>query len=510
MVFVFLRKTNIHFFINSISIIALLYFQSSLLHEPQSLITITIAVAIYLTVVILSSGKISNKTSSYQKVNIDGDIIDNIFAGVYVGGAAGSGKTRAIITKIMRHFGQHKFGGLVYAYKNFELVEYGLPLYGKENCKIFAPNNPDITIKVNPLDPKYFKDESEIKEFYIEMAQNLNRKKSGGGNDTSIFFSTASIGLLTGVTIVLMKNYPKYCTLPHVSALCLTAEHSRLVEFLKTEPRAVMQAQTYITSTENQLAGIQGTVFNFLSSFATPSVFFSLYDEKDNYVSLKPNDKKNPFHLFLVNDITNEGVILPVINAITYLCMRLLPKGHEDKQTTPSYILIDEGSTLNLQGFSRKPATLRSFDIATIFSIQDLSLGIEASSEATIRAINANLSYQYYGRVNDDKTAEFYEKVSPFIDKKQYSQTHKTGFLGAMDGSETTSTRETKKYRASDFRSLGTGQFVSFINAKCKKKNYNYKSGIPKEKVEPIRNISNQEIQRNYDNIISWAQGFLN
>lgn len=375
------RRTQLHLLINPVVAAACLYVNYSLLplfSFRQFAIIITISYSAYLLVYLAQSdhGQGSNKPNgakfkAYSGVKFpNGERIRNIFAGAYIGGAAGSGKTRAVIVPIMRHFGKHDFGGVVYAYKDFELVEYGLPVYGREKCVIFAPNSPEITVKINPLDPAYFQDESEIKNFYVEMLANLNKHKGGASKDN--FFNTAAIGLLTGVTWIMKTEYPQFCTLPHVATLCIQNKFEALCRFLKTNDRAAIQAATYINSTGDQLSGVNGTVFNFLTSFTTPSICFALYDKAGNYESLKVNRRGDCKHLFLVNNIANEGVILPIINSITFLAMRLLTEG----DIQHSYLLIDEGSTINLEGFSRKPATLRSYEIATIFSIQDHSLGI--------------------------------------------------------------------------------------------------------------------------------------
>jgi len=515
-----LLRSKAHFIINTIILLigGLLNYHFVLFSVQMLAIILICSLTVYILVFMSMQDKIPGQKGSisgeeptprrYSRVELgNGETVGNVFAGVYVGGSAGSGKTRSVIHRFMRHFGRYNFGGIIYAYKNFELVEYGLPLFNSDKCYIFAPNNPEVTVKVNPLDPSYFDDETEIRGFFQEMMDNLNRRKGGADNETTIFFKAAATGLVTGITWIMMQRYPQYCTLPHIAALCMLNDFDTLKQFLETDSRATMQAATYLQSTGDQLSGVKGTVFNFLSSFATPAICYSLYDKDRNYVDLKVNTKGDPKHLFIVNDIANEAVILPVVNSITYLAMRLLTKG----ETQRSYILIDEGSTLNLQGFSRKPATLRSFEVATLFSIQDHSLAIEAASEATIRAICSNLSYQYYGKANDDKTAEAYERMSPYIEKKQRSHTSANNVLANnMNRDSTTiSMKEQKMYRAPDFRALGTGEFICFSDGKCKKKYFDYKAGIDRATIVPMRTVTKEQVNTNYEEILVWAKTFL-
>ncbi|MDR0575549.1 MAG: type IV secretory system conjugative DNA transfer family protein [Tannerella sp.] len=436
----------------------------------------------------------------YKRLSLGGGMtINDVFAGVYIGGAAGSGKTRAIIIKkLTQHLARYHFAGIIYAYKNYELCEYMIPQFGRQNCDVFAPNDPNVTVKINPLNPDYFPDETEIRSFFQEMLQNVSRGKKG--NATAEFFNTAAVGLATGLTWVLKQRAPEFCSLPHVAALALMNSHEDLCNLLRADIRAEMQASNYLNATGDALGSLKGTIANFFGAFSTPAIFYSLYDKDNNYIDLKVNYPDTPRQLFLVNDITNEKVILPVINSVLYLSLSLLARGQKYR----SYTLIDEGSTINLEGFSRKPATLRALENATIFAIQDLVLAVEQSNETTPRAIIANLSAQFFGKVNDPKTAKMYEDIVELIEEKKTSRTTSSGKNSSS--STTVSKQDRKKFRADEFFRLRTGEFVTFSGGKSKKMFYDYKHGIEKEAVEPIRQVTREELNKNYEEILEWGK----
>jgi hypothetical protein len=481
--------------------------------EPDLLIFVLLASFSLFLFVFLFSGKKRNERvtgvrkeapfKDYSRAVFDnGFVIDNVFAGVYVGGAAGSAKTRGVLIPLMRHFARYNFAGIHYAYKNYELPEYGFPIYGTENCDIVSPNDPQRTVKVNPLQPEYFQDETEILSFYGEMLQNNTKGKKTDA--VAQYFNKGAVGLAAGITRVLQKSCPRCCSLPHVTALCLMNDFDTLVKMLRTDQRAEMQASNYINASGDTLSSMQGTISNFFTSFATPSIFFSLYDADGKYADLKVNRRDKIRQLYLVNDISNESVILPVINSLLYLSMKLLTSG----ETWRSSTLIDEGSTINLEGFSRKPATLRSFENANIFAIQDLSLAEESSNATTPRAIISNLSAQFYGKINDPKTGQLYESIFEYIEKQQKSRTTSGDAFTGGKSSVTTSKKEQKKYRSSDFFSLKTGEFVCYCNGKSKKLPFEYRKGIEQKSIEPVRTVTRAQLDTNYESILSWAKAF--
>lgn len=76
---------------------------------------------------------------------------------------------------------------------------------------------------------------------------------------------------------------------------------------------------------------------------------------------------------------------------------------------------MEEAPTLRLLNMHRIPATLRSYNIATIYVMQDKIQNDMMYGEKASRAILSNLSYQFFGKVNDPDTAKYYERFFEIV-----------------------------------------------------------------------------------------------
>ncbi|MDI9357873.1 MAG: type IV secretion system DNA-binding domain-containing protein [Phycisphaerales bacterium] len=426
-----------------------------------------------------------------KKANIKGVIIDDVFAGIYIGGAAGSGKTRAVLVPLMQHFREHNFSNIVYCYKDDELIKYGLTnLNGfAEEGKtfederktkeffIYAPMTPEYTDKINLLEESYFSNLGELKSFFIQLIQKTQDKTTEKGNS---FFTEATVGMLTGVAILFIEEAKKnkefkdkYCSLPVMIAMINEVGNlDQLKKIIATNSKAKSQAGSFIVATKETLTSIGATVQNFIGKFANEPVFYSLYDAVGVYKTLDINEKQKT--IYLLNNMAHEKVALPIINSVMELIISFAMRT-DIKKSVPTSLIVDEGSTINLEGFSRKPATMRSRKIATIFMIQDLSLAEEQSNNVTPRAIISNLSCQFIGKINDSATGDYYEKLFDYIEKDQYSYSTKGTIIQTSQGTNK-SKKEQKEFRTPDLFQLKTGEFISFTGGKAKKNTFDYKN----------------------------------
>lgn len=64
------------------------------------------------------------------------------------------------------------------------------------------------------------------------------------------------------------------------------------------------------------------------------------------------------------------------------------------------------------------PATLRSYEISTIYVMQDKIQNELRYGEKVSKAILSNLSYQFFGKVNDPDTAKYYERFFQQVKQK--------------------------------------------------------------------------------------------
>lgn len=204
-------------------------------------------------------------------------IIRNIFAGVGVFGASRSGKTASVIYSLLKHFSKFDFSGLVYDYKNGELTEICLPLFGNR-VKIFAVHRPDISVRINPINPKYLTDEKDVNSVSAVLLDNLNTEDKGNGG---FFYDTAN-SLLSTLILKFTLYHQHYCTLPHIIAFILSVDFSLkeeeskglkddayntflgLKKFLTDDKRVKIQASSFILglASEKQTAGVISTLAN--------------------------------------------------------------------------------------------------------------------------------------------------------------------------------------------------------------------------------------------------------
>ena len=63
----------------------------------------------------------------------------------------------------------------------------------------------------------------------------------------------------------------------------------------------------------------------------------------------------------------------------------------------------------------RIPATLRSYGIVTLYVLQDKIQNDMLYGEKASKAILGNLSYQFFGKVNNPDTSKYYERFFEIV-----------------------------------------------------------------------------------------------
>ena len=159
---------------------------------------------------------------------------------------------------------------------------------------------------------------------------------------------------------------------------------------------------------------------------------------------------------------------------------------------------MEEAPTLRLPNMHRIPATLRSYDIATVYVMQDKVQNEILYGDKISRAILSNLSYQFFGKVNDPDTAKYYERFFEIVRKETTSvnRGHNLNF----DTRITTGEKEVAKRRADMFFRLEQGEFIAFADGRDKK--LQFKLQNMKKEVPPKTNYFTQEdLRMNFERI---------
>lgn len=427
-------------------------------------------------------------------------VFENIKKGIAIFGAAGSGKTESAFVPIIAHMAEYNFAGINYDYKDCELTEITNFFYrDNKNVKnyIVAPARPEISHRLNPIAPEYISSQETVNELVRVFFSNTSGKGTGKGGGN--FFQEVPEATLGAVIWRLKNDYPQFCTLPHAIAVCLIKDPLELADFLGKNMECRIMASPYFDSLagQDQLAGVKGSLSNEMRKFAFPSVFYLL---TGNEVNLRLND---PESLGLLNVVNKPGLdetyspFISVIISSALNCMR-------ERGKSPALLLLDEGPTVTLNKLSRVPATLRSYNIGTVYSMQDKVLGSEQQGDITTRAVLANLSYILIGKANDAESIRYYKQLFAEIDKTNISQSYESWKI-VPNTRITESTRREGKYLNQDFSGLRTGEFIHLSDGIDKKVRI---SLLPfKRESLPIKNhISEDFLKKHYHKIIAEAQ----
>lgn len=438
----------------------------------------------------------SNSDKKYQvhfKLKQGKFKIENIKRGASIIGSAGSGKTESVIYNFLQHFSQYQFCGVIHDYKDFELTEIAYPLFKNRDIKFYAISFNEIYYCVNPIAPKYLPNEESVNELSRVLIENLLEQNLSESTGSSKFFSDAVEGLLSGLIWKLKIDYPKYCTLPHLIALFQSMNTKKLVAFLSSNITSKSMASAFISGidSEKQTAGVKSTLANAFKKISSQKLFMVL--SKDE-VPLNINNKENSAVISIVNNPKYESAYSPVIAMIMHTIIKQMSM--RNKQS--SFILMEEAPTIKLLNMHRIPATLRSYDIATIYVMQDKIQNDMLYGDKASKAILSNLSYQFFGKVNDPDTAKYYERFFELIKMETISVNK--GFNLNFDTRITKGEKEVSKQRADVFFRLKQGEFITFADGKDKKVQFKLQT-IKKEIPQKSRQYSSEDLRLNFERI---------
>ena len=219
----------------------------------------------------------------------------------------------------------------------------------------------------------------------------------------------------------------------------------------------------------------------------------------EDEIPLDINNSENPGVISVVNNPKFESAYSPIVATIIHS----ITKQMSVHERMGSFILMEEASTIRLLNMHRIPATLRSYNIATVYVIQDKIQNDIQYGRETGKAILSNLSYQFFGKVNDPETAKYYESFFEIV-KKHSISISKSDNLD-FDTRTTKSEREVAKIRADLFFRLKPGEFVTFADGKEQKVKFstpNLKKELPISKLE----VSLEDLEMNFQKIYREAK----
>lgn len=419
--------------------------------------------------------------------------IQNIKRGASIIGSAGSGKTESVVYNFLQHFSNYNFSGVIHDYKNFEITEMAYPLFKAQKIPFYIISFDTIYHRVNPIAPQYMSGEESVNEVSRVLMENLLEQKESGTSSTSKFFTDAAEGLIGGLIWKLKTAYPAYCTLPHLIAIYQYLDTDSLIAFLESNLTSKAMASSFINGkdSDRQTAGVMSTLSNALKKISTKHIFMVLSADD---IPLAINNLETPGVISVVNNPKFETAFTPLIATI----MHTITKQMSVRYRAPSFLLMEEASTIRLPNMHRIPATLRSYNIATIYVMQDKVQNDIMYGDKASKAILSNLSYQFFGKVNDPDTAKYYERFFELIKMKTTSinKGHNLNF----DTRVTQGEKEVSKVRADIFFKLKPGEFISFADGKDRKVQFKLQK-IQKTLPEVKQRYSKKDLKRNFKRI---------
>ncbi|QCX37433.1 type IV secretory system conjugative DNA transfer family protein [Aureibaculum algae] len=416
-------------------------------------------------------------------------VLENIRRGISIIGSAGSGKTESVVYNFLEHFGKNAFCGVMHDYKDFEITEMAYPIFQKSSNNFYIVSFEPIYHRINPIAPRYLPDEESVYEISRVLLENLLELKESDNNSTSRFFKDAVEGLIGGLIWRLKTDYEDYCTIPHLIALYQHLETKALITFLKADLTAKGMADAFISGvgSDRQTAGVKSTLANAFKKISTKKIFMVLSADD---IPLDVNNPLNPAVISIVNNPKKESSLSPIIATI----MHTITKQMSERGQNPSFVLLEEASTIRLLNMHRIPATLRSYDIITLYVLQDKIQNDMMYGDRASRAILSNLSYQFFGKANDPDTAKYYERFFEIV-KKETRSINK-GYNLNFDTRVTHGEKEVAKTRADAFYGLKQGEFIVFADGKDKK--LQFKHPKIKKELPTINKINHNDLDANF------------
>ncbi|WP_235841736.1 type IV secretory system conjugative DNA transfer family protein [Confluentibacter sediminis] len=419
--------------------------------------------------------------------------LDNLRRGVSIIGSAGSGKTESVVYNLLQHVSKYGFCGIIHDYKDFELTEIAYPLFrDSPEVTFYTIAFDTIHHKVNPIAPHYLPNEESVNELSRVLVENL-LEQGEQSNATARFFNDAVEGLLAGLIWKLKTDYPKFCTLPHVIAAFQSMSTKKLVAFLSSNLIAKSMASAFINGieSEKQTAGVKSTLSNALKKISSQKLFMVLSEDG---VPLNINSSDNPSIISIVNNPKYESAYAPIIAAIMHTVIKQMSVRNQQS----AFVLMEEAPTIKLTNMHRIPATLRSYDIATMYVMQDKIQNDMLYGDKASKAILSNLSYQFFGKVNDPDTAKYYEQFFEIIKIPTKSISRSSGLT--LESRITKGEKEVSKRRAGIFFRLKQGEFVAFADGKDRKVQFKLQK-IEKTRPESHVIYSDDELRWQHEGI---------
>jgi hypothetical protein len=411
---------------------------------------------------ILSPGSYRESDMSFELKGKGGQSLPINFpeTGIFILGAAGSGKTKSVVEPILFKMTQKGYAGLLYDYDfysekkgssfSLSLLAYNAIQQTNQKTKFFSINFEDLDVssRFNPILPEFIKERenlsNSIKTLLLNLSPYMAQKED--------FWQKNAYVLLKSIVVFLANKYPSCCTLPHAILLGLQ-DSDTLMAALRSDDEAAMYASPVLDAhkvSNEQFAGVIANFKVLLENLVNKKVFWVL---SGSDVPLVVNDADSPSIISLGNSPTKKNFISPILSVVMSSLINQMYSHDRQK----SFIMIDELPTIILPQLSEVPATARKYKISTVVALQNMPQLEKAYSNVGAREVQESFSNQFFGRSSLASS----EELSRMIGKREVEATSTT--KSEQRESKTIQKKEELLLTPQQAMSLETGEFVGRV-----------------------------------------------
>ena len=384
-------------------------------------------------------------------------VIGNPFRGIFVIGAAGSGKSESIAVPLLSEFIRNGFCGLVYDFK-FPTLANDIQAFVEANRSgmrhfYIDLNNPLCSPRINPIQPGYLPNTSYAREFAQAVVANLI-KESVRKPD---FWNRSATDLLTACIWYLKEEHPELCDLPHVCAL-VSSRDEDLLRLLQGNPQTAQMTMSVYSAMERgadgQVSGVVGTLQSAIAQINTPELMY-IFGGDD--FSLDLNNPAHPAIVTVGTYPTLAQTFAPLCSLIITVATKLMNQPGK----VPSFVMLDEAPTVFVPGLDVLPNTGRSNRIATVLMCQDLAQLSDGYGDKKADVLFASCNTHFYGRVASSKTAEVFSRQFGKTDTVFTTRSENKGAISPFKSKgQSEGVQERDIYRPAVFMELEVGEFI--------------------------------------------------
>lgn len=420
------------------------------------------------------------------------------FDNFLVYGGANSGKTKSIGKPLLKQYIEAGFAGMIYDYKDYDLTDTAYHFTKKTSYpyKFYYLSFTDLnrTHRTNPINPAIL-DENLFLQVIDDL---LTAYNSGEGAKRDEWFNGA-LGILKGIAIRFYKDFPEYCTIPHICIYACSAGATRITEFVEQCVEARILASAFLDAKDSPKtqSSYLSSLTNLLSALAfNKQIAYVLSGNDFNFNLIDP---KEPKLLSVVNSYQIENVLSPIIALMVSVSSRRFTMENE----IPFVYFFDEATTFKIADFEKMPSVLREYKCSFTFLTQSAAKVEKRYGRLDRSSIEANFGNQFFGRTKDVEALKTYPKLFGRYDKQRTSKT--TGSSrGGSNKSRTVSIQREDVYESDFFTKLESGRFVG-VTAHSNMSRFDLRFDMyqeEEEKAPTVRYLLTNEVEASYANIL--------